>query len=304
MGVTAAHKLRLAGAALAAALLAGCGAGAASDAPDTARLTVSTDFGAREVRSVEAESVASGETVVGLTRAALDVTTGPGGAVRAIEGGGAGDWSLYVNGVAAAARDTLNPGDRVWWDRHERGAVPRASAVVGSFPEPFVRGLGGKRLPVRVECADPESPACEAVASRLVALGVPAARGGLRTSHVVQTLRVVVGPWAAARTTDTALQRMEDGPRISGVFARPSADGRRIALLDARGRTTRELGPGGGLIVAVRAARAAPTWAITGTGTAGVAAAARAFREGSLRDRFAVAVQDGGIVPLPAAAAR
>jgi hypothetical protein len=304
MGVTPAHKLRLAGAALAAALLAGCGAGAADDDSGGARLTVSTDFGAREVRSGVAESVRSGETVLGLTRSALDVTTGPGGAVRAIEGGGAGDWSLYVNGVAAAARDTLNPGDRVWWDRHDRSAAPRVTAVVGSFPEPFVRGLGGKRLPVRVECADPESAACESVASRLVALGVPAARGGLRTSNVVQTLRVVVGPWAVVRTTDTALQRMEDGPRRSGVFARPSADGRRIALLDERGRTARDLGRDGGLIVAVRAARAAPTWAVTGTGAAGVEAAARAFREDALNDRFAVAVQDGGIVPLPAAAAR
>ena len=172
-------------------------------------------------------------------------------------------------------------------------------AVVGSFPEPFRHGIDGKRLPVRVECADPGAPACETVATRLSDLGVPAARGGLRTSHVEQTLRVVVGPWSVARTSDTALQRMERGPRASGVFARPAPDGRRIALLDERARTTRELGPGGGLIVAVRDGERAPTWAVTGTDAAGVEAAARAFGERALRHRFAVAVAGDGPVALP-----
>ena len=113
------------------------------------------------------------------------------------------------------------------------------------------------------------------MATALTDLGVLAARGGLRTSRTEQTLRVVVGPWSAARTADTALQRMEDGPRASGVFARPTPDGRRIDLLDPRGRATRSAGPGGGLIVATRDGEVAPTWAVTGTDEAGVAAAAQ-----------------------------
>ena len=55
---------------------------------------------------------------------------------------------------AARARPTtkLHAGDHVWWDRHDWSATESVPAVVGSFPEPFVDGYGGKRLPLRIEC--------------------------------------------------------------------------------------------------------------------------------------------------------
>ena len=296
----------------AAALATGCGT-ESSDTPAGGRLTVTRDFGARELRSLEAPQVRANETVLGLLERNAEVAAADG-SVQGIDGVAGGRragrplrWSFYVNGIAAtdgASAARVHPGDRVWWDRHDRGTARRVPAVVGSFPEPFVHGSDGKRLPVRIECADPQAQACDAVATALTDLGVLAARGGLRTSRTEQTLRVVVGPWSAARTADTALQRMEDGPRASGVFARPTPDGRRVDLLDPRGRATRSLGPGGGLIVATRDGEVAPTWAVTGTDEAGVAAAARAFRERTLRDRFALAVVDGAAVGLPDVPAR
>jgi hypothetical protein len=295
-----------------AALVAGCGT-EPPDSPAGARLTITRDFGAREVRSLDAPHGRDRETVLRLLERNANVTTGDG-SVQGIDGVAGGrragrplDWFFYVNGIAASAGASatrLHPGDRVWWDRHDSGTARRVPAVVGSFPEPFVHGSEGKRLPVRVECADPEAPACDAVATALTDLGVPAARGGLRTSHTERTLRVVVGRWSAARTADTALQRMEHGPRASGVFARPTPDGRRIDLLDARGRRTRAMGRGGGLIVATKEGDVAPTWAVTGTDEDGVAAASRAFDENALRDRFALAVVDGRAVGLPEVAAR
>ena len=48
-------------------------------------------------------------------------------------------------------------------DRHDWGATMRVPAVVGSYPEPFVHGAGGKRLPVRIECADSNGPDCARV---------------------------------------------------------------------------------------------------------------------------------------------
>jgi hypothetical protein len=197
----------------------------------------------------------------------------------------------------------LHPGDRVWWDRHDWGAAMRVPAVVGSFPEPFLHGVGGRRLPVRVECADPAAPACDEVFKALSALKVPAAKGGLRTAQTEQTLRVVVGPWIAARD-DLALRHIEAGPARSGVYARPSPDGRSIRALDPSGRPTRTLGPGTGLVAAAREGDGPPVWAVTGTDDAGVTAAANAFTERSLERRFAVAVVGGRPVALPEAPAR
>jgi hypothetical protein len=295
-----------------AGLAAGCGAGAGS-APSDTRLTLTRDFGARTQREIVAPKVSGQETVMRLLQRNATVTTRFGGGfVQSIDGVAGGrragrplDWFFYVNGVESsegAAAVRLHAGDRVWWDRHDWSAAMRVPAVVGSFPEPFVHGIGGRRQPIRVECADPEAPACDQVADRLSALKIPVAKGGLRNSPVEQTLRVLVGPWAAARGEIT-MRALEEGPQRSGVYARPSEDGRRIDALDPQGRRTRVLGPGSGLIVAAREGDGAPVWAVTGTDAAGVAAAARAFTERALARRFAVAVVDGRPVGLPEAPA-
>jgi hypothetical protein len=297
-----------------AAPLAGCGAGAGS-APAETRLTVTQDFGSRAQRDLEAPKVSGSETVMRLLQRNAKVTTRFGGGfVQSIDGVGGGrregrplDWFFYVNGIEAsegAGAMRLHPGDRIWWDRHDWGAAMRVPAVVGSFPEPFVHGVGGRRLPVRVECVDPEAPACDTVFKTLGALGVPAAKGGLRTAQTEQTLRVVVGPWRAARD-ELALRQIESGPARSGVYARPSADGRRIVTLDPRGRPSRTLTAGGGLVAAVRRGDEPPVWAVTGTDDDGVEVAANAFTERALARRFAVAIAPNGQpIPLPEAPAR
>jgi hypothetical protein len=291
-----------------AALSAGCGAGPGR-APGGTRLTVTQDFGSRAQRQFEAPKVSGSETVMRLLQRNAKVTTRFGGGfVQSIDGSAGGrragrplDWFFYVNGIESsqgAAAVRLHPGDRVWWDRHDWGAAMRVPAVVGSFPEPFLHGSGGRRLPVRIECADPGAAACDEVFKAMNALDIPAAKGGLGTAQVEDSLRVVVGPWVAARE-DHALRQLEAGPARSGVYARPSADGRRMVALDARGRPVRTLGAGTGLVAATRAGDEPPVWAVTGTDDVGVAAAARSLTERALGRRFAVAISGGRPVALP-----
>jgi hypothetical protein len=86
-----------------------------------------------------------------------------GGIAGGREGGRRVDWFYYVNGIEAstgANERRVTAGDRIWWDRHDWGAAMRIPAVVGSFPEPFLSGQNGKRLPVRLDCARaPSAPA-------------------------------------------------------------------------------------------------------------------------------------------------
>jgi hypothetical protein len=292
----------------AAATLAGCGLGAGAEPSDT-RLTVTDGYGARPLQRLEAPEVGGEETVMRLLQRNAKVGTRYGGGfVQSIDGRSAGhaggrpvDWFFYVNGVEApngAAATRVRSGDRIWWDRHDWGSVSRVPAVVGSFPEPFLHGIDGRRLPVRVECAEAGLAACKAVQRRLTGYEIPASLGRLRSTATQETLRIVVGRWALI-SGDVGVASLEDGPRRSGVFARPSRDGRRLALLDARGRTTRTLTARAGLVAATRAGDDPPLWVVTGTDDAGVAAAAQAFDEGPLGDRFALAVADGLGVPLP-----
>jgi hypothetical protein len=59
------------------------------------------------------------------------------------------------------------------------------------------------------------------------------------------------------------------------------------------------LGRGAGLIAATTEGSQEPTWLITGTDAAGVAAAAAAFTPAALHGHFALALQGGRRLPVP-----
>jgi hypothetical protein len=236
-----------------------------------------------------------------------------GGFVQRIDGHSGGtragdpvDWFYYVNGVEAskgAADTNVHAGDRIWWDLHDWSQTDDVPAVVGSFPEPFLHGTEGKRLPVRVECVELTGEPCETVVGRLRAAGVPAALAAIGPGDEPSTLRVLVGPWPAVRATP-ATQAIERGPRASGVYARFAENGQTLTLLDRHGRTTRTLAAGAGLVAATRYAQAAPIWVVTGTDLAGVSRAAHAFGEATLRNHFALALDPTGAARLVPTAAR
>ncbi|HEY2718863.1 MAG TPA: DUF4430 domain-containing protein [Solirubrobacteraceae bacterium] len=287
-----------------ALLVSGCGLGAGK-APGGVQLLVTRDFGASTVRSWSAPQARGQETVMSLlTRNATVVTRYAGGFVQSIdglaggrEGGQPVDWFYYVNGVEAAkgaAGTNVHPGDRVWWDRHDWSQTDDVPAVVGSFPEPFLNGLEGKRLPVRVECTSAVQQACKAVTKALRAQSVPAAVSALGGgAGALHTLRVAVGSWREL-SSEPVLRELQAGPRASGVYARFASAGRTLALLDPDGRTAQTLAAGAGLIAATRSGEESPVWVVTGTDAAGVDGAARAFGASALHDRFAVAVAQGG----------
>lgn len=308
------RRLALSLALTAALAVGGCGVGAGPSAQQ-ASLVVTRDFGTRAVLDTNTPRSGGSDTVMRLLQRNLEIQTRDGGGfVQAIDGAAGGriagrpvDWFYYVNGVEAergAASVKVKDGDTIWWDRHDWGATQSIPAVVGSFPEPFLHGTGtGRRLPVRVECAVPDVPVCATAQEALSAVGVPAFKGGIQSSFTKQTLRVLVGTYEQLRG-DEAVRSLERGPAASGVYARPRADGRSIAILDPRGRTTRTLGAGTGLVAATRFEGGQPVWVVTGTDDAGVRAAASALDPGDLQGHFALAVSDGRAVPAPAVGAR
>ncbi len=288
---------------LAAAGLAGCGLGA-GPAPSGVQLTVTREFGSAVLHQSSAPHVQGSETVMSLLlRNATVATRFGGGFVQSIDSRSGGqhagqpiDWFYYVNGIQApkgAAETVVHPGDRIWWDLHDWSQTEEVPAVVGSFPEPFLNGTGGQRLPVRVECSAVQSEPCRTVLARLRSLEVPAAVSTVVPGEEPDTLRVLVGSWPAL-ARDPAALGLQRGPATSGVYARPSASGATLTLLDAEGRATRTLSADAGLVAATRFSQSAPVWIISGTDAAGVTLAARAFNQNTLQDHFAVALAGSG----------
>jgi hypothetical protein len=275
------------------------------------QLSVTRDFGSKTIAEMPVGRLRGSDTVMQMLEAKAHVTTSYGGGfVASIDGiaggrenGGPADWFYYVNGVEAtkgAAQTSLNPNDHVWWDYHDWGGSSDIPAVVGAFPEPFLHGFGGQRLPVRVECVQPANTACSTISHALTGYGIPAARGGLALAEYGDVLRVIVGTWPKLRS-DAAARLLESGPRTSGVYARMNATGTGLTLLDQKGSAVRTLGPGSGLVAAVRRSGDPPVWIVTGTDDAGVSAAAQAFQASDLHDDFALAIANDVGIPLPVA---
>ena len=294
-----------------AAAASGCGLGPGEETASEGSLTVTRDFGAEPIGRHSVAGVSESDTVMRLLRRDFEVETRYGGnfvqEIDGVAGGREGgrrvDWFFYVNGIESgvgAGERRVEPGDRIWWDHHDWGATMRVPAVVGSFPEPFVSGVEGRKLPVRIVClGGDEEGACDEVQTRLGDAGVTdTARSVLEQSAGREVLRVIVGPWSEVRR-DTAARKLESGPAESGVFAKPAKAGDKIELLDDAGRVDRTLGAGGGLLAATRIEAQQPTWIVTGVDDTGVAAAAAALTENELQDHFAIAVEEGRTVPLP-----
>jgi Domain of unknown function (DUF4430) len=268
-------------------------------------MTVSQDFGASRPVPSARKTANKNETVQALLERSFEVTAS-GGRVQEIGGVSGGqddgkpvDWFYYVNGIAPDEQASVRkvyPGDRIWWDRHFKVRVP---AVVGAFPEPFRSGLDGKKLPIRLVCLSAsDDRSCDEVESRLQTAGIDdLARSNLESSPG-EVVRILVGKWSEVRK-DIAARTLEQGPSVSGVFARPNAAGTKIDLLDPEGAAVRSLGPASGLIAATRYKEERPTWLVTGTDDVGVAAAAAAMSEDQLANHFAVAVENGRGVSLP-----
>ena len=289
---------------VAALALAGCGLGAGST-PTNVSLLVTQGFGAQTVVSDSRPKIVGADTVMRMLERNARVGTMYGGgfvaSIDGLSGDGGNDWFYYVNGVQAAkgaAETRLNNGDHVWWDRHDWSAAESVPAVVGSFPEPFVDGYGGRRYPLRIECTQTGSKACAAVEHAFAAMKIEAFLGCLLCSQYNLSLRVVVGPYATL-TADPAAALLARGVGASGVYARFEGHGTKLALLAPSGRVVHTVGAGAGLVAATRFMGQPPVWFVTGTDAAGVEAAVSAFDAATLDQHFAVAVVGGAAIPLP-----
>jgi hypothetical protein len=269
-------------------------------------VTVTRGFGSVPLAELNVRRVPGSETVMRMLERHFRVGTRYGGGfVQSINGfSGTSsklDWFYYVNGVQAstgAATTAVHQGDRIWWDLHDWSAAESVPAVVGSFPEPFLHGISGRRYPVTVDCAPDVTAACQLVSRELTKLRIPFASQVIGAGPGTDTLVLAVGTWRDL-SPEVVDQVVQSGPAASGVYARFASHGSILALLSPHGQVVRRLGAGAGLVAATAQGSSPPTWLVTGTDPAGVSAAARALTPAALHDHFALAVQGSGEWPVP-----
>ena len=279
-----------------------------------AHLRITADFGTHTVADVSASAAHSRQTDLQALEAHAKITTTPGSvavgpSVTSINGRpaatGTDRWHFYLNGVEptkSAAEFTINKGDRFWWDLHDSRTMTKTQAVVGSFPEPFLHGLFGRRYPSTIECGKGMETACAAITAQFTHFHIPLSQAAAGYGSGTDSLSVNVGTWRELRG-EVITGLVEKGPGASGVYARFTDSGQRLELENEAGHVVRTLGAGAGMVAAIAGPSDVPTWVVTGTDAAGVAAAAHAMTVSSLAGRFALVVQGGHDYPVPVAGA-
>ena len=214
---------------------AGCGLGAGGRARATSTLTVTRDFGAQLLGRRALAGVPGWETVMRLLQRNFDVTTRYGGGfVQSIDGS-----QGQRRAAAASTGSTTSTGSRPIDGRGGPARRRRRPHLVGparlgrrrcACPPSWARSPSrscsasdGKRLPVRLDCAQDEQRACDEVATRLTNAGITGiSRSSIGVGADSGVLRVVVGRWPDVRR-DAAAQQLEHGPaRVGRVrTARP-----------------------------------------------------------------------------------
>jgi hypothetical protein len=120
----------------------------------SATVVVTRDYGSIVLKEGEVRLEAGG-SALDLLRKIADVETAYGGEfVLSIDGVRSGypdvksDWFYYVNGFLAkegAASYMVSEGDNIQWDYHSWDTEIRESAILGGYPEYFVKGYGGRK---------------------------------------------------------------------------------------------------------------------------------------------------------------
>ena len=184
--------------ALAAFVLAGCG----GNGGGSATLWVTRDRG--HVVLLVAR-VPAGVTAMQALEQKSKVETSYGGrfvdAIGGVKSASHHDWFYFLNGIdgdRSAVEVRLHNGDNLWWDYRSWQQPNEVAAVVGAFPQPFVRG------PAVVVGSGPVAAKLAMLVHGHVAAAVP--RGGyaleLRRGEGFRALdahHFLIGPGAAAK---------------------------------------------------------------------------------------------------------
>ncbi len=274
------------------------GQGSSQRGPVT--VMVSRDFGSTPVSTAVVGHGAAGDSALAVLGRRFRVAGGPGRERRTRSTAcppatTAGRSSSTVSPPVPASR--VYGGERLWWDLHP----PRASAraVVGAFPEPFLHGRWGQRLPTTVACGSVWRAPAAAWPPRCRARACPAASqllGGWLRARTRSPSRSRHGASCAGRSWRPCSQR---GPATSGVYARLCRRWLARATRFERRRKRALHWPPRGLIAAIAQGPAAPTWLVLGTDAKSLLAAADALRGHSTEGRFALALSGGHYLPMP-----
>ncbi len=257
----------------------------AASTASTATLLITSDFGCKILFNKKV-SVDNSPTVLDVLKANLDIKTKWDGSyvsnimgMETHNGGIAGnnmDWFYYVNGIccdSGAADYNVKPGEVIWWDYHKWQNTGFAnSAVIGSYPEPFIHGFRGKVGTTTVMSSAENLQLAHAMEQALKNQGVYSITTMEFDNNWLakaQQPTIIVGTWDELKKLEY-LESFNKAYRKTGASVHFTDQG--IELLNYKGDAAQTVERGVGVIVASGSGLGddSPLWLIAGTDQEGL----------------------------------
>lgn len=279
-------------------------------------LQVTRDFGSQVILNKKVE-LQEGGTVLDILEANLEVETDlDGGFIKGINGlkmdkgglsGKRTDWFYYVNGICAdAGADgySLREGETIWWDYHLWESMGSAiSAVIGSYPEPFMHGYGEEVGGTTVMSTPEKTEPAEKMKKALTAKGVKIVNLSVMDEKILKKRKgpvIVVGEWQELNQVKW-LQDFNKAYRKTGTGAHFTDQG--VELIKYNGEMDREVSGSVGVMMATGSGLGdeTPLWLVVGTDEKGLEQAVNLLADHpeKISGMYGAAVVSGDIIRLP-----
>ncbi|MDD2585875.1 MAG: DUF4430 domain-containing protein [Syntrophomonadaceae bacterium] len=260
-------------------------AGKTTSTNDMVTLFITKDFGV-QILVEKQVAINKNWTIIDLLASVSEIDTKwNGGFINSIDGlesnnGGMSgkrfDWFYYINGICSdvgAAEYDLKAGEVVWWDYHDWKSMGSTnSAVIGCYPEPFVRGYRGKIGATTVmSSADNQSLATD-LQKALKVKGVRSVNVKELDNNVLENRQVptiVIGTWNEVKQLSW-LEKFNNAYRKTGTSVHFTDKG--LELLDHSGAVAQMIDKSAGVIVAAGSGLGdtSPLWMLVGTDQEGL----------------------------------
>ena len=279
------------------------------------KLLITRDFG-QEILLQELAALESGWTIMDLLQAKCSVKTRYGGGfIDSINGiksstggikGGMQDWFYYVNGICPDVGGLdypLHAGEMIWWDYHAWQGGVSNSAVIGSFPEPFLHGYNSQLRPTTIVCSAEILEAGRRLEKSLKAHGVSKIQVVEMKEAVFDNPNgptLVLGEWDSLQAIDH-LNKLNQAYQRNGmgIHLNPNS----IELLNFQGQVVKSLDGSAGVIAATGSGLgdSCPLWLVSGTDSSGFQQALELLIKGpgALAGKYSLAISGEEIIPLP-----
>ena len=278
------------------------------------QLMVTRDYGASCLGNYSIVSVEK-MSVMEILKSNLKVETAYGGGfVSSLEGlknggtvgGMRQDWFFYVNGIASnrgADQVSVTDGDRIWWDYHGWKTGVVQTAVIGSYPEPFIDGINRGNNQVTIMAATESKIWADKLAGQLKNNGSQMTVTDIDNNRLANRNGpvIVIGQWSELAAS-SILKDLNDAGARNGCSMQFTEDS--LKLMDKTGQVKNEVGDGWGIIVASGRGLgdSAPLWLLAGNDKKAVEQAVKIIvnEPDKIAGRFGVAVgPEGQILDLP-----